>query len=342
VLALVAPRRLPARSEFFWTLGLFLAFTAFFVVYVEMRHPEWYDREYQVRRGLLNDRITESPERPVVLVIGSSRLVAAVLPERLGPIRDTEGREVTVFNYCRIGAGPRMNLVQLHRAIRDGVRPSYLVLELVPGFLRHDDLPVKEIAIPDVGLLWKHSNKLRLVASTAGLRLNGVYRPRTALLRSIAPEWETRAEHDRGPFLSELGGDNNWVLLEEPSKSERELLHSLAVGRFQNRMQTFRFDPYLVSAMRELLEECKSRGIKVAIVLTPEDSEFLSWYRPGAEEELQVFLANIRANRVPVFDSRRWMTDDKFTDPHHLKRRGAEEYTERLGKEVLIPFVGGK
>ena len=31
-----------------------------------------------------------------------------------------------------------MNLVQLHRAKTDGVLPDYLVLELVPGFVRHD------------------------------------------------------------------------------------------------------------------------------------------------------------------------------------------------------------
>lgn len=342
MLALVAPRRLPARSEIFWTLGSFLALTALFVLFVEVRHPEWYDREYQVRRTLLNERIAETPERPVVLVAGSSRVVVAFMPERLGSIRDKDGHEALIFNYAHLGAGPRFNLIQLHRALRDGVRPTHLVCEIAPGLLHHDDLPIKEIAIPDIALLWTHSNKVRLVASSIGYRLNGVYRPRTALLRSIAPRWVTHSAIDKDIALLEYGGDDHWSRLDEPSEHEQKLLYLMAVNRFQSRMETFRLDPYLVSATHELLEVCKREGIRLTMFLSPEDSRFRSWYRSGAEGVLAGFIAELRAAGVAVVDGRCWIPDHKFTDPHHLKTNGAEEFTDRLGRELLKPLISGQ
>lgn len=342
MLALVAPRRLPARSEFLWTLGSFFALTVLFVVIVEVWHPEWYDREYQVRRETLNDRIAEAPDRPVVLVAGSSRVVVAFMPERLGPIRDKDGREALIFNYAHLGAGPRFNLIQLHRALRDGVRPTHLVCEIVSAMLHHDDLPVKEISLPEIGVLWPHSNKVRLVASSIGLRLNGVYRPRTALLRSIAPKWVTHSATEKDIALLELGGDNHWSRLDQPSEHEEKLLFEVAVIRFKSRMESFRLDPKLMSATRELLEVCKRENIQLTMFLSPEDSRFRSWYRPGAEEVLSAYLDELRAAGVKIVDGRQWIADHKFTDPHHLKTAGAEEFTDRLERELLRPLVEGK
>ena len=103
------PRRIPARSEFAWAIGGFFALTATFSLVVDTRYPEWYDREYHVRRDLLEDRVAEAPGRPLCLFVGSSRVVADFMPERLGNLHDRDGRPVTVFNYAHFGAGPRMN-----------------------------------------------------------------------------------------------------------------------------------------------------------------------------------------------------------------------------------------
>jgi hypothetical protein len=311
-----------------------------FVAYVDSRHPEWYDREYQVRRELLNEQIAEHPQEPVCLVVGSSRLIAGFMPETLPPMHDSSGREVLIFNYVHFGAGPRMNLIQIHRALRDGVKPTHAVIEIVPGFFRHDDLPVKEIAIHDVPILWPYSNKPRLVGSTVGFRLNGVYRPRTALLRSIAPDWVTQAENEKDPVLYPLGGDNHWARLDEPTEKERTMLRMLAIGRFASRMQTFRLDPHLTGATIELLELCRANNIQVSVIMTPENSEFLSWYSPEAESILDPFLNELRTRfNVPIIDGRRWLGDEYFSDPHHLKTKGAEAYTKRLGTEVIAPLL---
>src|SRR4051794_15080550 len=93
------PGRRPARREVLWTAGGFVGLCAAFVLVAELRFPEWYDREYTVRKQLLGDRIAEAPGRPLLAVIGSSRAGTDVAPECLPPICDSAGRRVLVFNY---------------------------------------------------------------------------------------------------------------------------------------------------------------------------------------------------------------------------------------------------
>ena len=44
---------------------------------------------------------------------------------------------------------------------------------------------------------------------------------------------------------------------------------------------------------------------------------------------------------VPVLDAREWMTEDDFSDSHHLTCAGATRFTERLAVEELAPWLRG-
>src|SRR5688572_30072997 len=111
------------------------------VLAVELWFPHWLDREYEVRKAALGERIAEGADRPVLLGLGSSRMGTGFMPERLGPVRDAGGREAIVFNYSHVGAGPTGQLVQVHRAARDGVRPAWVVVELSPPLLADEEFP---------------------------------------------------------------------------------------------------------------------------------------------------------------------------------------------------------
>lgn len=336
------PRRQPARTESLCTLAVFLVLAGAFVTTVEARFPHWLDREYEVRREALSGRVAEAPEKPVLLVLGSSRVVTAFMPERLEPLTDAAGRDVLVFNYAHFGAGPRVNLMQYHRALRDGVRPTWLVVEVAPPFLAHDDMPYTEAALRDVPVILPYSNKPRLIGLAAKQRVAGAFRPRTALLRQVVPAFATMASGDMDPTILPLGGADHWARYDRPAPEQQKQFTELASRRFEARMKTYEVAPYTAGATRDLLERCRSDGVGVALVLTPEDSRFRSWYRPGAEDELWRFLNELRTDfGVPVIDARLWVPDDGFTDPHHLNRTGAELFTDRLGAEVLRPLVGG-
>jgi hypothetical protein len=342
-MAMKVPRSLPARAECVWTVAGFFLFAIASSAFIDTFFPEWYDREYQVRRKLLAERVRENPDKPVGLVIGSSRTVVSFTPETLGSICDANGRAVLFFNYSHFGAGPRMNLLEAHRVVRDGVRPTYVVLELVPGFVAHDDLPTDQMAIVDIGILWPYANQWRLVGRETILRVNNVYRTRTQFLRWAAPEFVTKSEAEKDPTLFPLGGDNKWGRLDVPTEKEKAALTGLAFGRFHARMVTFHIDPQLAAANDELVAFCQREGMQVALLMTPEDSRYRSWYRPGAEEDLQAYLADLRSRfLVPIVDARLWIADEGFSDPHHLNGAGTKEFMARFEREVLRPLVAGE
>lgn len=330
------------RSAGFWTLGVFAAFTAALVAIVELCCPHWNDREYEIRRAALNDYVAANPDRPVLLVAGSSRMVAGFMPERVGPLANPDGPAPLVFNYSHLGSGPRLNLIQAHRPARDGIHPKWLVVELAPCMLMHDDMPYQEASLRDVPLVLPHANRPRLLAQTARLRLFALHRYRTALLRHAAPALATTPDGEDEPRINALGGAKGWCRFDHPSVKLQEDFSMLAARRFQWRMNTYRIAPHAAGATRDLLAYCRTEGIRVAMVMTPEDTRFLSWYGAGAEEAIQQFVTTVRSEHgVPVIDARRWVPDDGFTDPHHLNLKGAEVFTDRLEVEVLRPIVAG-
>src|SRR3954466_14660392 len=73
-LAIPIPRRCVARAEAVWAFVGIVLIWAGFVVLAEVKFPWWYDREYEVRHELLDERVAEHPERPLLAVIGSSRI----------------------------------------------------------------------------------------------------------------------------------------------------------------------------------------------------------------------------------------------------------------------------
>src|SRR4051812_40711862 len=101
-------------------------------VVVDGWHPGLYDSEYAVRLRTLRARVAEAPGRPLLLLVGSSRTEMNFLPEVLPPLHTASGETPLVFNFSHLGAGPVMNLLEVRRLLRDGVRPGWLVLEAMP------------------------------------------------------------------------------------------------------------------------------------------------------------------------------------------------------------------
>jgi hypothetical protein len=326
-----------------WTGGGFIASTLALVLFVEVRHPEWFDREYQVRRTALTERVRKNPDRPVLLALGSSRMATGFMPERVEPLQDDAGREVLVFNFSRLGAGPRLTLVQLHRAFRDEVRPSWVIVEVSPALFAIDHLPAQETSWDEVRLLARYpEGRPRLYYQAVATRAALTYRVRTPLLEAIAPAFATHPEGDADPRVLPLGGADRWARKDHPTPKEVERFTEIAVKHHRRPMQEFHTRPAAIAAMRDLLAQCRDHGIRAVLLLPPESTEYRTWYGPGAEDEVQAILRQLRADfGVPVIDGRMWIADDGFSDPHHLNLRGAEQFTERLTAEVIRPLVAG-
>jgi hypothetical protein len=335
-----SPRRQLARAEIAWALLAFLALQLTFTLALDLGQPALYDAEYNARLRLLRDRIREGPGRPLLLVVGSSRIGAGFIAGDLPPLRSADGREVLPFNFSHLAAGPLLNLMQVRRLLREGITPSWLVLEVVPGHLAHERPPAELAALRDVPVLCRHASWKEILLVYARCRLNPFFKQRRATLSRFLPPLVTRAHQSDDVRLLPLGDDDDWMRKENVSAELRTILKEQARDVYFARLQDLHIDPALDRATRELLELCRPRGIPVVLLLTPETKLFRSWCSAETERRLQDYLRRLRDEHgVAVVDARDWVSDEGFNDPHHLRLRGARVFTERLGREVLRPLV---
>ncbi len=315
--------------------------------------PFLRDPCYGYKAYLLRGRLA-SPRPPLtVVVLGSSRTLHGLDGGALdGPLSETVGCRVVVFNMAQEGAGPAMQLLFLRRLLRDGIKPDLLLSEIQPLFLAKDpplqdfgaaQLPACRLWSEDVPLVKRHVHGLR-----PGLRrqwgetwLLPWYGHRLALLGYLAPALLpntarslTFAHLDLSGFAVplqprlELSSEERKTILELTHRCYRECLETYEPGGDPGR------------ALRELLETCRQEGIRTALLISPEGPIFRGWYPPGSDEQLQSFLRSLTADReVPIINAREWLREEDFRDSHHLLPQAVPAYTHRLGQEGILPLL---
>jgi hypothetical protein len=157
------------------------------------------------------------------------------------------------------------------------------------------------------------------------------------LARRVAPDWGP-APLTEPTLLRPLGGSP--TLKDDVSPADRERFTAVAAGHLEAHLRAFRVSPPADRATRELLAVCRREGIRAVLVLMPEGSVMRGWYAPGGRDAAGRYCAAVGAAfGVPVVDARDWLADADFYDYHHVLRRGAEAYTDRLARDVLRPYL---
>jgi hypothetical protein len=200
-------------------------------------------------------------------------------------------------------------------------------------------------AAGDLPLVARYKNLLVTCGEFARVRVAPCYRHRAWLLRHTVPDWpppDALLEEDR-IVLGPRGGDFAWCATPEPDQAKREAaIAGTRAGYFPPLQEGYRFADISDKALRELLDLCRAEGIPVVLLLSPEGPAFQSWYSPHARRLLdQYCTARAREYQVPLMDARSWLDERDFLDSHHVCLPGAENFTLRLGTEVLGPLVAG-
>lgn len=332
-----------ARRLFFWSSGLALGIQVLLNLFIEIRHTEVYDPEYRDRLILLRQRIAEEPGRPLLLVVGSSRITTDFLPEVLPPLRTPGGERVLPFNFSHTGAGPLLNLTQVRRLIREGIVPRWVVIEVAPvllGVTGHSAV-AHQAQAGDLPVLRRYMNPWKLYGYYCWERLAACCNHRGAFLRhclpwlsSPSPTWDVMP-------LGPLGGTTRIL---HPEVGFEAITGGTAGGSgYFSGMEDFQVHETADRATRELLALCREHGIEAMLLLAPEAQHFRNRYPPVAQRVIDSYCATLsREYGVPVADTRGWLADHEFSDGHHILTERAGAFTLRLGREVLQPLVEGR
>jgi hypothetical protein len=293
------------------------------------------DPEYALKERQLRSRQAEAPDRPLVVMLGSSRTLLGLRAGRL-----EGGGGALVYNFGVIGCGPALECVYLRRLLAAGIRPDLLLVEVLPATLnREGDRSLEED--------WLDAGRL----SPAELALLHSYHSHPD--RLLYPWWSAHCL----PCLRHQAGLRHRLGLERPAAAwdahgwlavafgrlkaaGRHRLTGTAHRQYEDAVRELHLARGPARALNDLLDRCRNEGIPVALVVMPEAAEFRGFYAPGVRAGLVDYLGNVSRERgVPLIDASTWVGDTGFWDGHHLLPGGAAAFTDRFGHEALGPLL---
>ena len=334
----MSPRRSAGQARACLIWGMIAFWTGHLVIsgVMERRHPEIHDPEHFRRLALLQARRAEQPEAALLLLVGSSRTMLAFQPEALPPLRTAEGRAILSFNYSHTGAGPLLELVAVRRLLDAGIRPDWLVIEVMPAYLAIK--PNRSFMLGALGTAdWPVMKRYLSAGDRYGKYVWERWLTELRYHRALAERWlrkwvQTREEQFPSCY-GPLGGYGH--LRVEMSPEQTGAAWAMSRRQYEAVLGEYHIDPEAGRALQELLDLSRQEHIRVVLLVTPEASPFRAWYSAEAEAVFGPYLARLSpGNPPPLIDARQWLSDDAFYDGHHVLLHGAQAFTLRLGEEL--------
>jgi hypothetical protein len=331
----------------------------------ELRDPYYIGKSTRLHHRLQGCQLASRPADPAlsiasaagncrpspltVVMLGSSRTAFGF---KAGPLEEqlTQelGQPMVVFNFGIPAAGPMSQLLSLKRLLAEGIKPNLLLVEVLAPLLAGQDVVPAEARWMPADRLWLRDLD---ILESQGFPVEELrrawwqtwatpwYTHRFAIVSRVAPAWlpwNLRQDWADGP------DDSGWTEAVNPDPSPEGVRRAVDIAHRQYAafLTDFRVGGPTCRAQRTLLELCRQEKIPIVLILMPEGSEFRSWYPPGAWEQIQTFLNDLnRDYGVSVINAREWIADGEFEDMHHLTNEGAEQFTDRLGRQALSPLL---
>jgi hypothetical protein len=343
-------RRVKARRACVAVVSGLVAFAALQLgaaVVLERWFPAAIDPDYGGRFARLPGGLKAEADRPLtVVVLGSSHVYYGLQAEALqASLSQQLGRPVTVVNFGFAGAGGVSQLLMWNRMRRAGVRPDLVVVEAwpkaleepyLPGDVGETRMPTGRLAWPDVSVLRRYRlDRPHLARDVALAEVTPFYSRRCWLIHAVAPELLPGSPETTSALLERLAPPPLPPLEQVP------LWRETMRPALQSYVKTVTVGGRGYEALAELVRSCREVGVPAALMLIPEGPELRSWYGPGAWDPFQAWLEQLsRDAAAPIFNAREWIDDENdFLDSHHLLPSGAARFTERLGRDCILPAL---
>lgn len=312
----------------------------------------WMDENWQLNRTSveqkkwkqLHELLADAPDRPLVLMLGSSRVDWAFQAGRLSGRPGPDGRPLLVYNMGVPTAGPLHEALYLSDLLDEGFRPRLLLVEYVTTHFarpRRTLLSEESFTVP----AWQTAHQLRFFSRY-------FVNPKKALIEwvesRVAPWYGYRFfvhEHLQGrhgvvkPYDQVKQPIDSWgarILCDDPGTPDwRFQRWDGAFRMYGPTLQHFRMAAGPTQAMHDLLARCRREGIPVALVQMPVTKEFRQLFPAQAKAELDNLLAEL-CNRYGAYliDATDWLIKEDFDDGHHVLKTGAYKFSTRMIDEV--------
>jgi hypothetical protein len=353
-LAVARARRLRrgSRAVLLWALGFFAAAQAGLVLALDYWHPALTESWWEHKWGQLRQLAAREADRPLLVMVGSSRTDDALQAERLQELLDKGGKPLAAYNLGVPMVGPLREGLYLDAMLEAGIRPHLLLVEFLPPFLNQ---PRKGYAceenwalapwwtLAQFRRLWPylaHPNRKRRDWLEA--RLVPWYGLRSHLCKWVSEKVVSSSDRLKGGWEAWPHDDHGYLLPQPFTPEETLRISTRTRATFSPTLRQFRLGEGPIRAMRDLLDRCRRERIPVVLVLMPESTEFSRWYCPeGLADARRLFGELACEYGADAVDATRWVDDADFRDFHHVQGEGARAFTTRL-IDALRPILARK
>jgi hypothetical protein len=333
------------RAALGWGLAFFALAQLALVLTMECWRPELADPEYGLKLACLRARLAEGQNcRPLILVLGSSRVSMGFRPEDLVAGRSPNGRAPLVFNFGLCQFGPTGQLLCLRRLLADGIRPDAVFVELYPPLLAEDGAIIDQLDIHR--LRWNDETMLRRFVSRPSVLRRRWWRGELVpffhhryLLWNL---WLPALLEENNRLDMQWRGlqAKGWVVIPAYVKRQTEI-EKRVVKSYQHLQEHFEVCDVADRALRELVALCRERKITVLCLILPESSAIRDERATGTQE-LERFEHQLEQDlNLPIIDGRGWVADEDMVDGVHLTHRGALIFSRLLEQRVLGRLIEG-
>lgn len=307
---------------------------------VETVCPQWRDPEFGWRWKAIQAMLRTQGTRPLIIAFGSSRTQMGLSPHDM----DQDSSTPAIFNFGQSGGGPIYSYLNLRRLLDSGIKPSAVLVELMPATLSyqgttetffHDN--ESRLSLADLHRLAAFSRDPNaMLERWLTYRTVPWYSLRFLLLSHWQPgllPWQKRID-----FQWRLMDDRGWARFpfETVDDSLRRHQTDQARCQYESKLQHFGVSEVARSILSEIARVCEEQGIPLAFYRMPEGSEFRSWMSAAGRESLNQYLETLAfETSAPIFDFSDWLPDSAFVDGHHILPGSAREFSRGMGRTIF-------
>ena len=336
-----------ARAAVLWAIGVLVLGQAFLRYGIDHLWPELRDPAFEIKARRLTQVIAQSPRPPVtVLMFGSSVARNIFRAEYLEEQLSRElNRPAAVMNMSCVGAGPLTELVWTRRLLDRGVRPDFVCVEVTPFLYNTPGPPFDAPRFPehllteaDLEIVERYSGDAELRHKWSQFRWFPAYEHRLTIVNCLSESLVPI--QDRVPTWRDSKDRRFWAALPSPSAEQLQATLVNVKGMFESQLRYFAPGEPSIHALEELLALLHREGIPTAVILAPVGPTVRKLY---PKEPLDRFVQQViqlsdrySCRYLDAFD---WLGEDMFGDSIHATAEGADVFSNRLAREVLLPAL---